>query len=148
MCTVQWLSGQNSAADTKATHTKQRCSDVEVIDTQILWLSSWYVWPLRNIHISNNNGFFPIYADFFFPISPTRLLPDLIIYMSNTYKKHELLVLASTWAHPWFWVGSVLIIFVVFCVVFFVLFVRPVSCVPNVVSFPGLSILDCPFCFF
>jgi len=29
----------------------------------------------------------------------------------------------------------------------FVFYLRPVSCVPNVVSFSGMSILDCPFGF-
>jgi hypothetical protein len=41
---------------------------------------------------------------------------------------------------------SMLLIFLVFCVVFFCL--RHVSCVPNVSSFSGLSFLDCPFSLF
>jgi hypothetical protein len=47
-------------------------------------------------------------------------------------------------------VMSVLLICLVFCVVlcYFVLVcLRPVSCVPDVASASGLSILDRPFCF-
>ena len=57
---------------------------------------------------------------------------------------------------------SLLLIFLVFCVVFFdgvivahifsflccvfcFVYLRPVSCVPNVVSISGLSVSDCPF---
>ena len=43
-------------------------------------------------------------------------------------------------------VGSALLIFLVFCVFCFVC-LRPVSCVPNVASVSGLSILDFPFGF-
>jgi hypothetical protein len=41
-------------------------------------------WPLRNIHISNDNGFLTFYVDVFFPLSLPRLLLDLTVYMSNT----------------------------------------------------------------
>jgi len=45
-------------------------------------------------------------------------------------------------------VVSVLLIFLVFCVVFYCFVcIRPVSCVPNAASFFGLFILDCPFGF-
>jgi hypothetical protein len=46
-------------------------------------------------------------------------------------------------------VGSVLLTFVVFCVVLFVLFIclRPVTWVPHVASFSELSILYYPFGF-
>jgi hypothetical protein len=63
----------------------------------------------------------------------------------------------------WFLVGSVLLIFLVFCVVVFggfrvadllsflccvfVVGLRHVSCLPNVASFSVLSILDWPFGF-
>jgi hypothetical protein len=48
-----------------------------------------------------------------------------------------------------FLVGSVLLILLVFCVLLCVFFVylRSVSCVPNVASVSGLSILDRPFGF-
>ena len=39
---------------------------------------------LRNIHISNDNGFITFYVDVFFPLSLTILLLDLTVYMSNT----------------------------------------------------------------
>ena len=71
------------------------------------------------------------------------------IVVSNTsYKRQQLPTLrfASTWVHPRILVGSVLLIFLVFCVVFlcFVCLCL-VSCMPNVVSFSGVSILDCLF---
>ena len=50
---------------------------------------------------------------------------------------------ASVWVHSRFLVGSMLLIGLVFC--FFCL--CPMSCVPNVASFSGLSILDCPLDF-
>ena len=42
---------------------------------------------------------------------------------------------------------SLLLIILVFCVVFHVVCLRPVSCVPYVDSVSGLSILDFPFVF-
>ena len=71
--TVQWFSGQISAAHAKATKTSLRCSCVEVIGTTILLLSSQSGWPLRNIHISNDNGSFTFYVDVVFPLSLSRL---------------------------------------------------------------------------
>jgi hypothetical protein len=53
-----------------------------------------------------------------------------------------------TLVRPWFFGGSVLLIFLVFCVVFYGLIVLClVSCVPNVASLSGLSIFDLPFGF-
>ena len=49
-----------------------------------LRLSSQSGWPVRNVHISNDNGSFTFYVDVFFPLLLSRLLPDLTIYMSNT----------------------------------------------------------------
>ena len=60
---------------------------VEVIATKILQSSSQSGWPLRNIHISNDNGSFTFYVDVFFPLSLPRLLPDLTVYMAVSYKK-------------------------------------------------------------
>ena len=48
---------------------------------------------------------------------------------------------------PLLLVGSVLISVLVFCVLLFFFCHRPVSCVPNVASVSGLSILDCHFGF-
>ncbi len=68
---------ESSAADTKAIQTRPRCSQVEDIASKILLSSSQSGWPLRNIHISNDNGSFTFYVDVFFPLSLPRLLPDL-----------------------------------------------------------------------
>ena len=69
-----------------------------------------------NIHISNDNVFFPLYVDFFFLLSPTRRLTDLTIHMSN-------IVLA-------------------FCVVlFWFVCIRSVSRLPNVVDVSVLTLL-------
>jgi hypothetical protein len=65
-----------------------------------------------------------------------------------SYKRWELLTLSGHLCSPMFLVGSVLLIFLVFCVVCFVLLVFllcPVLCVHNVASCSGLFILDCPF---
>ena len=40
--------------------------------------------PLRNIHISNDSGSLTFYVDVFFPLSLSKLLPDLTVYMNNT----------------------------------------------------------------
>jgi hypothetical protein len=49
-------------------------------------------------------------------------------------------LISSKFSSPPFLVGSVLLISLVFCVVFFFYCLRPVSCVPNVASVSGLSI--------
>ena len=58
--------------------------DYEEIATKHLRSSSQSGRPLRNIHISNDNGSFTFYLDVFFPLSLPRLLPNLNVYMSNT----------------------------------------------------------------
>ena len=55
-----------------------------VIARKILPSSSQSDWPLRNIHISNDNGSLTFYVDVFLPLSLPRLLPDFAVYMSNT----------------------------------------------------------------
>jgi hypothetical protein len=57
---------------------------VEVIAIKIIRWSSQLGWPLRNIHISNYNGYFTFYVDVFFPPSLPRLLSDLTVHMNNT----------------------------------------------------------------
>ena len=52
---------------------------------------------------------------------------------------------AGTWVHAGFLVGSVLLIFLAFCIVSFFIFV--LYLVHNVASFSGFSILDFPFGF-
>jgi hypothetical protein len=54
----------------------------------------------------------------------------------------------STQVHPWFLMVSLLLIFLIFCAVFFCFVcLRPVSCVPNVGSVCGVPFHDCPFGF-
>jgi hypothetical protein len=57
--------------------------------------------------------------------------------------------IASNWAHPSLFVvvGSMLLVFLIFCVVFCFPCFRPLFCLPNVASVSRLSILDCPFGF-
>jgi hypothetical protein len=78
--TVQWFSGQISAADAKAAKTSLRYSCVEVIATTILLLSWRSGWLLRNIHISNDNGSFTFYVDVFFPLSLSRLTGFFLVF--------------------------------------------------------------------
>jgi hypothetical protein len=56
----------------------------EAIATNILRSSSQSGWPLRNIHISNDNGSFTFYIEVFLPLSLLKLLHDLTLYMGNT----------------------------------------------------------------
>ena len=56
----------------------------EAIATNILRSSSQSDWPLRNIHISNDNGSFTFYIEVFLPLSLLKLLHDLTLYMGNT----------------------------------------------------------------
>ena len=81
--------------------------------------SLWqYGWPLRSIHISNDNWSFTFYLDVFFLPSLPRLLPDLVTRRVS-YKKQELL--APEFKSD-FLVGSLLLIFVIFCVVLLCVF--------------------------
>ena len=58
-------------------------SDDYNITKNILGSSSQYGWPLRNIHISNDNVYLTFYVDCFFPLSLPRLLLGLTVPMSN-----------------------------------------------------------------
>jgi hypothetical protein len=44
-----------------------------VIATKILRSSSQYSWPLRNIHITNDNGYFTSYVDVNFGVTKIKL---------------------------------------------------------------------------
>ena len=77
-------------------------------------------------------------------------------YRTWLYEQHRgclrrssnVLPFTSTWVYPQIFVGSVLLLFLVFCVVLLCFVcIRPVSFVPNVASVFWLSILDCPFGF-
>jgi len=47
-------------------------------------LNKLYVVKKRNSYISNDNGSFTLYLDFFFfPLSLLKHLPDLTVYISN-----------------------------------------------------------------
>jgi hypothetical protein len=73
--------------------------------------------------------------------------------MSNTasvLKERELLTLRVHMISPtgFGWVFLRTLFNLMCCVIFLcIACLRHVSCVPNVASFPGLSILDCPFGF-
>ena len=60
------------------------------------------VYKIRNI--SNDNGFFIFYVEFFFPLSLPRLLLDLTVYIWIirwvSYKKQELLTLREHLSSP------------------------------------------------
>ena len=75
-------------------------------------------WPLRNIHISNDNGFLTFYVDVFFPLSLPRLLLDLTVFMSSMAGVlQETGTVYPSWAPafiPGFLVGSVLLICLAF----------------------------------
>ena len=103
--------------------------------TQIIRSKSPSGWPSRNIHISN--GSFPFYVDYFFPLSPTRLLPDLTVYMNNTVgvltrSWNRFTMRASEFNTPCFFCGvGVAHHFSFWCCVF-VLYVFFLCLVPNV----------------
>ena len=71
-------------------------------------------------------------------------------YMTGTGYTVKPFTESLYWVHAQFLVVSLLLNFYICCVVlcFYVFFLRPVSCVYNVSSVSGLSILDCPFGFF
>ena len=72
---------------------------------------------------------------------------DIWYYRYRLYAVHSLLF-PSTWIHAWFFLGSVLLIFVVCCAMF--LFSVCSSCLlrAQFASFSGLSILECSFRFY
>ena len=116
--------------------TQKIHKQIEVIATEILRSSSQSGWPLRNIHISIDNGSFPFYLEFIFPLSQTRLLLDLTIHVS---KMAGIIKEAGTAYHsraPGFiavFCGlHVAHLFSFLCCVLF-MNLHPVSCVPNVV---------------
>ena len=72
--------------------------------------------------ISNDNRYFPFYVDFFFPVSPQDFYWTCLyiwITLQASYKKPELLITLHKhlYVHPLFLRGSMLLIFLVFCVV-------------------------------
>ena len=79
----------------------------QLLNKTMLLLCRSHSYKNSRIVITNwltvDNGSFPFYVDFVFPLSPLRLLPDL--NMSNT--PNVFLLFASTWVHSLFLVASV-----------------------------------------
>jgi hypothetical protein len=127
------------------------------IDTKMLWMSSQPGWPLRIIHNSNDNLSFTFYVDVFFPLTLSRLLCILCLFVYSGvkyvstiwvtwrvfYKRQELLTLCEYLGSPPIFAGVLVLIVLVFCVFCFVC-LCPVY--PSV-SVYRLSILDCPLGF-
>ena len=84
--------------------------------------------------------FFHFTQMFFFPLSTTRPLHtelDIEEHSACLTRNGDCIFFASTWVHPGFFLGSLLLIFFVFCIEFwFVLF--------NFTYVSVLSILHCP----
>ena len=76
---------------------------------------------------------------------------DIKIFLRVSYKKQELLILREHLGSPPVF-GGVHVAHLLSCLCCVVLLcfgcLHPVSCVPNVASFSGLSIFDCPFVYF
>lgn len=87
--------------------------------------------------ITNGNGCFTFYVDFFFP----RLFLDLTIWLAQRMSSYNFLPYASMRIHHRFFGGSKLVIVFLFSVL--CLFVFILCLVPNVTCVSGLSILDC-----
>jgi hypothetical protein len=89
------------------------------------------------------------YLSYLHLIVNSRVQRILTIWETWLIRGSNCLPFAGAWVQPRFLVKSMLLIVLVFCVVLFRLLVclRPVSFVPNVASFSGLSIHDCPFGF-
>ena len=113
------------------------CSYVEIIyKKKSLRSSSGTGWLLRNIRILNDNGSFPFYVDLFFlPLSPTRHLPDLaiwIIWRMSSKKQEPVTLHYHLGSSPVFFVVDPCyssFLFSVLCCDFFLLFSFSFSCV-------------------
>ena len=122
----------NSMAAAPATQQRQRCSQVDVIATNIIWSSPRNGWSLRNIYFSNGNGSFLFYMDNFFPLSSTRSLQGstILVTLWVAYQNEDLLT------HRFLW-----IIVLIFCLPFYCFVcLRFVSCFQC-----GLVSFNCPF---
>ena len=97
--------------------------------------------PLRYIHISNDNGSITFYVDLFLS-SITAMTFTGLDYICATkwvsYRRQELTTLHEHLSHPQFLVSSVLLIFLVFCVVI-LLCVSPCCVLSHDCVFYGLS---------
>ena len=119
MCPIQWFSGHNSATDTKV--------------TQKVYVAPWLKSLLQKYSLLIWQWTFSLLRwFFFFSLSSTILLLDYrrkrleFYYLPNlttpvTRLEFYYLPSASTWVDPRVLVGSVLLIFSVFCILFFFL---------------------------
>ena len=72
-----------------------------------------------------------------------QMVPNIGKYYLDVLILSQHQAFVSTWVHPWFLVGSVLLIFLVFCVVLCFLLCLSLSCV---LCTQMLTVsLDCPF---
>ena len=123
----------------------QKLLKQDYVAPRILRLS-WSGWLLRNIHLKWQRTFFFLHSFCLSSISNKSFIRLDWVTLWMSYKKQELHTLRKHMGSPpvFLW-GSLLLIFLVFC---FCVCLRPVSWMPNVVIFSGLSILDVyPFSF-
>ena len=105
-------------------------------------------WPLKNFQFSNGNGSFLFYVDFFFSLPPAILLLDLTKWVDECLMRNiNCSSFTSSWIHfPIVLVGSMLLIYLVVCAMFFVLFVFVLCFVPNLyISLDFLFLLTLRF---
>ena len=126
LCSVRWFSGQSSAAVAKAPQTKLRCSYVEGIAIKMLRSTSRSCWLLRSIHISNDKSilyFLRIFSLFCHCQYFSRTCLYIWVTRRVCIRSRNFVSFRRTCVHLRSLMGSVLLIFLVLCVVFFVLFV-------------------------
>ena len=81
-----------------------------------------------------------------FPHSGVQYILIIRVTLRVTYKRQELFALRGRLDSPPVF-GGVHIAHLLYVVFFYLVCLRPVSCVSGVASVSGVSILDCPFCF-
>ena len=104
-------------------HIFARCTKIEIITIPNVRLTSRTTGRQKS-HSSNCNRYFPSYEGVFFPLSTTILLLDFTISITRrvSYNNQQLLTRREHLGHHSVLVWSVLLIFLVFCVVFLCLF--------------------------
>ena len=108
------------------------------------------IWSIDcyEIFISQMTVDFLLFTHFFFTAKNCIGLNCLYEWHGGCpIRNWNCLSFASTWGHLRIFYGvHVPHLFVLFSVLyFFLVCLRPVSCVPDIVSVAGFSILDCPF---
>jgi hypothetical protein len=111
---------QSSAADAIATQTSLRCSYVEVTATNIIQSTSLSGWPLRNIRISNDNGYilnpcyvpvlhvFPLYPRWHPPAGHVPLIGSHVWLTQWQFPEHWFPNVPDGHATKWMYVLSIL----------------------------------------